>query len=43
MKRLMVGIVTMHGRLWKIEENFQRMEAYARRAVDRGAQLAHRT
>ncbi|MAE65906.1 MAG: hypothetical protein CMJ18_16670 [Phycisphaeraceae bacterium] len=39
MRRLIVGIVTMQGRLWKIEENFQRMEAYARRAVERGAQL----
>lgn len=35
----MVGIVTMHGKLWKMEENFQRMEAYVHQATERGAQL----
>jgi predicted amidohydrolase len=39
MKRLMVGIVTMHGEPWKVEENFRRMEAYVREAAKRGANL----
>lgn len=39
MTRLMIGIVTMAGKPWKVEENFQRMERYAREAVGRGAEL----
>ena len=39
MQRLRVGIVTMEGTPWELEDNFQRMEAYVREAARRRANL----
>ena len=39
MRRFRVGVVTMEGTPWELEENFDRMEAYVREAARRRAHL----
>ena len=39
MRRFRIGIVTMEGTPWELEENFERMDAYVREAVRRRAHL----
>ena len=38
-KSFHVGLVSMRGERWQLEENYQRLEAYAREAVRRGAEV----